>query len=144
MTSIDIKGNSGSVVIRVKDYERPNADDESDANWLVTSVEVTAGQLSGGASLSLETHDFVRFAATLDETLRDLKGKAVFQTCEDGLYFEIEMGSLGNAKICGKLRDRVTQSELMFQFDTDQTYLSQSKIELTKILQHFPVRTYLI
>jgi hypothetical protein len=140
MMSVPIKGDGGLIVISIMNYERPQADNQSDANWLTSAVDITVGPFSGRFGLSLTTQDFVRFNTDLDQMLRTLKGKSIFQTDEDALYLEIEMGSLGHAKVSGIARDSITQSELIFKFPTDQSYLLQTKTALAEVVTRFPVR----
>jgi hypothetical protein len=138
MKTMSIKGEGGSIIIHVLDYERVHADNVSDANWLVAKAEVRVGDFFGRVALSLTTQNFSRFSQQLDEVLNNLKGKAIFDTDENILFFEVEMKARGTAKIIGVARDKITHSELRFAFDTDQSYLSHSHHLLTELRNDFP------
>lgn len=141
MNSITIKGENGSVCIQVLRYEHAKAENSSDANWLTSTVQLTVGSFSANLSLNLTTQDFRHFHHDLTKMLETLSGKAIFETPEEGIVFEIEMGSRGNAKVRGKAAEHASsRSTLTFEFDTDQSYLALAKTSLAEVIQNFPVK----
>lgn len=78
--------------------------ERSDANWLRSRIRVAAGPLSGEIDATLTTQDFVYFERELTEVLRTLRGKATFQTDEDSLRFDVQMGSRGTATVSGSVK----------------------------------------
>ena len=73
--------------------------------------------------------------------LRILHGKITFQTDEEGLSFEIEMSARGTAKVVGFAKaDGESKATLQFSFETDQSYLAETKRALTEMVKHFPVQ----
>lgn len=142
MINISIEGNGGSISIEVFGYENATASNDSDANWLRSRIRVAAGPFSGETDAALTTQDFVYFERELTEVLRTLKGKATFQTDEDSLRFDVEMGSRGTATVSGaaKASGGGSQASLRFAFETDQSYLAQTKRALAEMVKHFPVQ----
>jgi hypothetical protein len=73
--TMEIRGHGGRVGVEVY-YERSDADNEDDANWLKAKCSVLVGEFSSVLSLSLVTHDFVRFLTQLEESVRQLRGNS--------------------------------------------------------------------
>lgn len=142
MIDVPIEGDGGSITIGVLGYENPVAADDSDANWLRSKVRVVVGPFSGEVDAALTTQDFVYFERELTEMLRTLHGKATFQTDEDWLRFEIGLGSRGTATVSGVVKSAgVSQASLRFSFETDQSFLAQTKRALAEVAAHFPVQS---
>jgi hypothetical protein len=138
---VPIKGDDGSISIEVVGYENATAGNDSDANWLTCRIEISAGPFRGQFDASLTTQDFADFRRQLDEVLQILKGKAVFQTHEDWLCLEIVMGTRGTAKVGGVAKiSGGSKTSLSFTFETDQSYLAQTKNALDLMVRDFPVQ----
>jgi len=142
--TVQIRGDGNVIQIDVFGYERPDANDEYDANWLRAKCSVTVAEFSAILSLALVTRDFARFADELEQAVQLLKGTAAFSTVEAGLGIEIKFTTAGHAEVFGSARSQTSfvpdQSVLSFSFETDQTYLAQSVRELKAIVSRFPVR----
>lgn len=142
MITVPIEGNGGSILIEVFGYENVAASNESDANWLRARIKIFAGPFSGVIDAALTTQDFFYFDRELAEVLRTFKGKAVFQTDEDWLCFEVEMGSLGTANVRGTAKAIGSRSSLMFSFNTDQSYLTNTKRAVAEVTEKFSIRQF--
>ncbi len=141
MISVPIAGIGGSIIIQVISYENPTASNDSDANWLRTAVRVSVGPFAGDIDGSVNTHDFAYFERELSEMLLTLRGKATFQTDEDWLRFEVGMGSRGTATVSGVVKARGgLQASLRFSFETDQSYLVDTKRALGEMANDFPIK----
>ena len=141
MISMPIEGTGGSILIEVLGYENAATSNESDANWLRCRIKIATGPFSGEIDAALTTQDFAYFERELTEVLRTLKGKATFQTDEDGLRFEVEMGSRGVAMVSGAAKAKGgSRASLSFSFETDQSFLAQTKRALAEVVEHFPVQ----
>jgi hypothetical protein len=142
--TVEIRGHSGHIKIEVQGYERPEATDDDDANWLVASCNVVVGEFTCILRLSLVTSDFVQFLAQLEKAVGSLSGNATFATLEEGLQVEINFNCAGHADLFGRARSRISlvpkQSELSFSFETDQSFLAQTLRELKGIVAQFPIR----
>jgi hypothetical protein len=143
--TVVIRGDGGKVQIEVLNYERPNATEGSDANWLACKCGVTVREFSCDVSLSLVTDDFVRFLGDLDQAQRSLKGTAVFASLESGLTLEIKFKAAGHADVLGTVQSQLSvvpsRTKLDFSFESDQSFLSHSVEELRAVIQQFPVRS---
>lgn len=143
--TVQIQGDGNIIQIEVFGYERPDANDEYDANWLRARCSVSVGEFSAVLSLALVTHDFARFAGELEQTVQLLKGTASFSTAEAGLAIEIRFTTAGHAEVFGSARSQRSivpdVSELSFSLETDQSFLAHTVRELKTIVSRFPVRS---
>jgi hypothetical protein len=143
--TVQIRGDGNIIQIEVFGYERPDANDEYDANWLRARCSVTVAEFSAVLSLALVTHDFARFADELEQAVQRLKGTAIFSTVEAGLAIEIKFTTAGHAEVFGSARSQTSivpdVSVLSFSFETDQSFLAHTVRELKTIVSRFPVRS---
>jgi hypothetical protein len=79
--TVQIRGDGKVIQIEVFGYERPDAVEADDANWLKARCSVTVADFSATLSLSLVAHDFARFAHELGEAVQLLKGTATNVIC---------------------------------------------------------------
>lgn len=141
---MQIRGDGNIIQIEVFGYERPDASDEYDSNWLRARCSVTVAEFSAVLSLALVTHDFARFTDELEQAVQLLTGRATFSTVEAGLAIEIKFTTGGHAEIFGSVRSQRSLvpdvSVLSFSFETDQSFLAHTVRELKAIVSRFPVR----
>ena len=142
--TVQIRGDGNVIRIGVFGYERPDANDEYDSNWLRARCSITVAEFSAVLSLALVTHDFTRFADELEQAVQLVKGAASFSTVEAGLAIDIKFTAAGHAEIFGSVRSQRSLvpdvSVLSFSFETDQSFLAQTVRELKAIVSRFPVR----
>jgi hypothetical protein len=143
--TVQIRGDGNIIQIEVFGYERPDANDEYDSNWLRARCSVTVAEFSAVLGLALVTHDFARFADELEQAVKLLKGTAIFSTVEAGLAVEIKFTTAGHAEVFGSARSQTSNvpdvSVLSFSFETDQSFLAHTVRELKTIVSRFPVRS---
>ena len=138
---MSIKGIGGSIEIKLFGYENANSDNSSDANWLKSKIKISSGPFQGEFDATLTTSDFSCFEQELIQVLSNLNGKARFQTDEDWLSFDVEIGFLGTAVVQGTAKaNDGSRTNLVFSFETDQSYLQQTMRALSDITQTFPVQ----
>jgi hypothetical protein len=142
--TVQIRGEGNTIKIEVFGYERPDATDTSDANWLRAKCSLTLAEFSAVIHLALETHDFTRFAGELEQALQSMKGNASFTTSEAGLAVQIKFTTAGHAEVLGSARSQISNVlngiELSFSFETDQSFLAHTLRDTKSILSKFPVR----
>jgi hypothetical protein len=143
--TVQIRGDGNIIRVEVFGYERPDANDEYDANWLRARVSVSMAEFSAVIRLALVTHDLARFADELEQAVQLLKGTATFSTVEAGLAIEIKFTAAGHAEVFGTARSQTSlvpdESALSFSFETDQSFLAHTVRELKAIVSRFPVRS---
>ena len=139
---MSIKGHGASIIIEVSGYERPIAQNIDDANWLTCRVFVNLGYFSGEYPATFVTSDFVRFRNELKNVLSEMGGSASFETCEESLNCSIEMKKTGIAQIGGKVQIHGNViTALQFSFQSDQSFLTETLLQVEAIIRDYPVRT---
>jgi hypothetical protein len=130
------------LVIEVHGYERDEALDPYDANWLRCSAEVEQGAFRGSVKASFATGDLTRFLSELDGIMTGSRAVASFDTMEEALAFRVEVNRAGRAMVTGKLREAdAPRAELSFAFETDRSFLMTAHADLKRIVSAFPERT---
>jgi hypothetical protein len=144
MTDIDffeISGNGNFIRIELLGLNYPNADMQSDANWISGNVSVQAGAFSGNFKMEFETTDFPSFKIQLEKLYEKLNGFAVFYTIENQV--EIKISGDGNGHLnaaCEVVDFPGYGNKLNFEIDFDQTHLPKIIAQLLQIMNKYPVR----
>jgi len=123
-------------------YERALSGDYHDDNWLIVTIEVSAGGFSGSAKATIQAAELVSFSEQLHSFYDTLSGTAEFSTLEDQLHLTFTGNRKGGIRLEGTVSDAPgIGNTLSFSFEFDQTYLQRSLRELEAVLHAFPVRT---
>jgi hypothetical protein len=140
-SKVSINGNGASIAIEVLGYERPSAQDVSDANWLKCRVSTNLGQFIGNYDASFTTSDFTRFRDELRSVLTTMNGAAAFVTDEEALNCTIQLMRVGTAVVKGRAQAQghVT-AVLSFSFESDQSFLAETLLGLESVVQKFPLK----
>jgi hypothetical protein len=139
--SIVFSGDGGKLTLEVSDYERPTASDVYDANWLKTTVSIAAGPFSGSFRANLTTYEFARLHGQLAEAVKRLSGRVDFESTESDILLAVEFSHRGTATVSGLLRPNGSErTTLSFNFETDQSILSETVRQLDELVVHLPVR----
>jgi hypothetical protein len=144
-TTFHLGGESSSFVkIEVLGRERPQAADYSDGNWLVSSIEVSAGPWNGRYGANLRADEFASFRQQLQNLYDDRDGPpAVFESMEPWLRFSVARSDkLGHIRVSGEARmEPFSQKHNVLQFvlELDQSYLPSALAGLATVDSEFPV-----
>ncbi len=139
--SVVFSGTEGRLSVQVFGYERSNAADEYDANWLNTRVLIEVGAFSGRFRASLTTYDFERLYAQLGEVVERLSGRVEFESAESDVSFSVEFSARGNAIMLGVLKPEGSEKDaLTFKLEIDQSSLSETVQQLGAVVRKLPVR----
>jgi hypothetical protein len=154
--AVVFSGHGGRLALQVRGYERPDGEpdyyegelDYYDANWLVTSVSVSAGAFSGSFEVCIGTYELERLHSDLKECVDHLTGTVVFENMEADLLVKIVFQKRGNAEISGEAKPGIFprrdgdlgQGRLAFSFGSDQSYLAETVRQLGATIRRFPVR----
>lgn len=134
---------SGHVLITVLGHEHPHAEDYWDGNWLVTPIEIRAGQFSGSLPADLRSDEMRFFRKGLEALYGRLKGEAVLASLDGWITLTISCVTGGRLTIEGVVNDRPGGgNELAFHLDgLDQSYLPSIIESLLEVENAFPVRS---
>ncbi len=137
----EIRGDSGVLVLRTLGYEQRPGADSDDRNWLRAHYKVMVRNFSSEGDLSVQTFDLKRLHSELAHSLETMSGLVSFAPIEPVLHFEIRFEHRGRAQVSGVAEEiRKAKCALSFCFDTDQSFLSESLAQLSRILISFPER----
>lgn len=141
MDAIVFSGDTGHLTFEVSDYERPTASDVYDANWLKTTISVSAGPFSGRFKANLTTWDFAKLHEQLAKAVEQLSGRLDFESSESDIVLAVEFSHRGTATVSALLRPNGSEkTTLSFTCETDQSALSNTVRQLDELVVHLPVR----
>ena len=141
MKSIVFCGEGSQLTFEVSGYERPMASDMYDANWLKTTVSVAVGPFSGSFNANLTTWEFAQIQEQLAEAVKLLSGRLNFESAESDVVLSVEFSHRGTATVSGLLRPNGSErTTLSFNFETDQSMLSETVRQLDELAVRLPVR----
>jgi hypothetical protein len=127
--------------VEVLNYDRPENSDYWDANWLKVQIQIKVGAFSGSYIAHLQTMDFYLFEKELKRIYNDLKGVTQFNSIEEWLMVKFIGDGLGHFRVECKACDFPgTGNTLEFEFQIDQTYIPNLIIQVSNILEMFPVK----
>jgi hypothetical protein len=141
MSTISIKGDAGLIDIRVFGYERFNAEDVSDSNWLSCEVFLDLPPYRGSFDCPLTTKGLKRFRDDVALGLSLLSGDATLTQDEELIKIKIQFVGLGKVSIEGKfVIFGPPQTDFKFIFESDQSYIQETHVKLVDICNEFPVK----
>ena len=140
MSTIEIAGRGGKLIISLLRYERDSASNYSDANWLSSELEVDITPFSGTSSVTFMTHDFTRFLEQLQQVDSNFTGDVTLE-CEVGkLRLTIKFKPQWSISIQGSIKSDVSNSMLAFDMDSDERFINKLIEDLEMATRVFPVR----
>jgi hypothetical protein len=127
--------------IEVWVVSRSTAPDYWDGNWLSCQVRIASGGFRGRYPANLRTEELERFHAEVQVLYESLTGAAHLQTMEEQLTLELEGDGRGHVQCRGEARDVAgTGNLLRFLLMLDQTQLFGTMVQLSELLNLYPVR----
>lgn len=100
-----IGGRGGDhVLIRVLGRVHPDAHDFWDANWLMTPVEVVAGDFLASIGASLRAEEIHEFRSGLTRVYESPQGEATLQSMEGWLSLRVSIDGPGDSLLRARLR----------------------------------------
>lgn len=94
------------VAIRLMGRMHPGADDFWDGNWLISPVEVTAGDFHGTVAAGLRSEELRQLREGLERLHADMAGEAALESMEGWLSLSVAVRSRGRLEIRGRAVDR--------------------------------------
>jgi hypothetical protein len=138
---ITIGSKQGRISIEVDGYERPLAENQDDANWLKCIISVNAGPFSGSFKTAFTTHDFVVLHERIQNQLAEMSGDITFENTEGDLTLNINIDKKGTALMSGTVHPHKSlETSLRFEFESDQSYIEQTRRQVQAVIRKFPVR----
>jgi hypothetical protein len=141
---VNVRGEGFSLRFDILGYESERLGKDSwDDNWLSGTVALElarprAAIFRARCRTSWQTVDFAEFQRALGTLLDDLTGTAGFTTIEDQVELTIRLKG-GKGSVEGRVEEHAMAS-MEFEAETDQTFLSQTLMELRAVTAKYPFR----
>jgi tetratricopeptide (TPR) repeat protein len=104
-------------------------------------VSIAAVPFSGSFRGNLTTYEFAKLRGQLAEAVERLSGRWTFESTESDIVLAVEFSPRGTATVSGLLRPNGSErTTLSFNFETDQTMLSETVRQLGELVVRLPVR----
>jgi len=85
--------------------------------------------------------EFAKLHGQLAEAVERLSGRVDFESTESDIVLAVEFSHRGTATVSGLLRPNGSErTTLSFNFETDQTMLSETVRQLDELVVRLPVR----
>src|SRR5579884_204877 len=120
-----LEADGFKLVVRASRYERPDAEEYWDANWVSGEVEMQTsrgGRFSARTTVSLFTSDLVSFVAQLRRLDEALVGEATLAHFEDEFGATIRLDS-GRGTLSAFVRAHVEAELRVEEVPIDQSYI---------------------
>jgi hypothetical protein len=137
-----VGGEGCRLVLCVSAYERPEAQDFNDANWLTGEVELeagTSGPFKATHRVALRADELKRFRDDLVPVVESMTGTATLSHLEEQVGCTIDLDN-GRGTLTAFVGEHVGAELTVRDCKTDQSYMAQTLRELDAVLDEFPVR----
>lgn len=126
----------------VDGYERTDATEVWDANWLTCTISGVIGRFEfGQINATLQTTDLVGFAGGVEELHKSLTGEARLATVEEWVGLVIVGDGSGRLEVSGHIRDKLGDPTNILSFNIfgyDQTFLPTLLTDVRESAARFP------
>ena len=138
--SFSVNGEGARLTVEVLGYENSRPQTVSDANWLRARIRFDAGECALQIEASLTTQDVKYFLEELEGILSSLDGSASLATDEEAIGLRLKVTKTGAAHVSGELNViGAAKVKVGFEFESDQSYLGQTLVELRGIQLMCPI-----
>lgn len=101
-------------------------------------IEIKSGNYSVKGQVYISTGNIYNFFLQLEQCYKTLKGTATLESYENNLLITLDFDGLGHVRITGKFNEyHHSLNKLDFEMKTDQTFLTDTLISLTKLHEKF-------
>jgi hypothetical protein len=119
----------------------PDSNDYWDGNWInITAYCGAKGVDAWASGPIIHLPEIKRWADACEEMNETLSGEAILDCMEPELSVELRMKEAGHISMLVSITpDHLTQ-EHTFQFEIDQTYLTELVSDCRRVLADYPIR----
>ena len=141
MSTIEIGGRGGRLIINLLRYESDSATDDSDANWLVGELEAHIVPFSCHTSVTFTTHDLARLLAELKHIDPAETTELHLASEAETLMLSFEFDPHGAVTLSGTIQtDYSAKTHLTFELASDRWFTAKTIEDLELAVSVFPVR----
>lgn len=134
-----LKAENGFVRIALKDiFGYPNETCHWGGYDSKSTIEIVCSNYNVLGELFISTGEVYTFYQSLLKCYESLSGEAYLRSYESNLELKLEFDNLGHVLISGTFQEKhMDMTELKFELTTDQSYLTQTLIELSGIYDKY-------
>lgn len=134
-----LKAENGFVRIALKNiYGYPNETCHWGGYDSKSTIEIVCSNYNVLGELYISTGEIYNFYQSLLKCHESLSGEAYLRSYESNLELKLEFDDLGHVLISGTFQEEhIERTELKFELTTDQSYLTQTLIELSGIYDKY-------
>lgn len=139
MDEFIVGGKTGFVRISVSEvYDYPDRLSPFGGYDVKGYIEIKSGNYHVLGGLWFTTAEVYEFFEALQRNMDTLSGEALFETYESNLELSVIFKSLGHIRIKGRyIEVSSTENELIFGFDSDQSYMFSTLTELRRFVEKY-------
>lgn len=138
MDEFELKGQDGFIKIQIIElFDFPERISCFGGYDCIVSIEIIAFPFNAKSKFYTTTGELFEFYQKLKKCHTDLNGSAVFDSYEENLNLTVKY-VFGKVKVYGKFQENLaSDNKLIFELNSDQSYLSSSMIQLEKITEKY-------
>ena len=140
-SDVEIRGEGALIRLSIFGYERPDATEYWDANWLRSKVLVSISGFRADFPCACHSPELERFRDSLQAMSEALSRSADYSPMEPSLVLRAVIDTNGAIDWeCTAEHPLGIGATLRFRFRSDQSYLRELIAQLSAALREFPVR----
>ncbi|MGL1889094.1 MAG: hypothetical protein OCD76_21455 [Reichenbachiella sp.] len=130
-----LKAENGFVRIALSNiYGYPNETCHWGGYDTKSTIEIVCSNYKVLGELYISTGEIYNFYQNLQKCHKSLSGEAYLRSYESNLEMKLVFDNLGHVEISGTFQEvHMERTELKFELETDQSYLTQTLTELSNI-----------
>lgn len=102
------------------------------------ALEIKSANYYVKGDLWITKEEIYNFYHHLQQCYNEVAGKVNYNSYEGNLSFQLKFDSLGHVLIKGEFREKLyVNNVLMFEFESDQSYLNSTLSELKQIVKKY-------
>lgn len=137
----EVRGDGAVIRVSILGYERPDAQDYDDGNWLNASVHIAISGFRAEFPYAARASDLANFLSELSALYSSMRGTAKYHSLEEDIILDGRIDEIGGIEwSCVAQHPHGIGAKLEFRFRADQSYLPDLVSQLTEVLSKYPVR----
>jgi len=137
----EVRGDGALIRVSILGYERPDAQDYDDGNWLNATARIAISGFRAEFPYAAYAPDLAGFLDELSALYSSMIGTASYHSLEEDFILGGRIDELGGIEWnCVAHHPHGMGAKLEFRFTSDQSHLPDLISQLTDVLSKYPVR----
>ena len=139
MEQFSIIGNGESLTLEfMKVFGFPNSTFHEGGYDVKANITIDLVDYKVNSSLYISTGRIYEFVEHLKTCNQNLNGFVLYNSYEANLELKLQYDNQGSVKVSGNFQESLlNETNLIFEFDTDQSYITQTISELELIVRKY-------